>query len=146
VRVGLGSKFNRRSAKHFGSRLELHVHFQADRCDVVHARSIFVEALKVKALNGGHSEEAKRNRRIPQRSTRGYATGFLDFTRECTASPSFHSRFNAQRSTDSIDIDCSLPQRVIAKNERGHCFDDRHGSWKNTRIVASAGRQRSLLF
>src|SRR5262249_497954 len=42
-------------------------------------------------------------------------------------------------------LDCPLPQRVIAKNERGHCFNDRHGSWKNTRIVASAGGKRSLL-
>ena len=38
VRVRLGAKFNRRSAKHFGSRLELHVHFQSDRRDVVHAQ------------------------------------------------------------------------------------------------------------
>jgi hypothetical protein len=34
VRVRLGAKFNRRSAKHFGSRLELHVHFEANRSDV----------------------------------------------------------------------------------------------------------------
>jgi len=38
-----------------------------------------------------------------------------------------------------------LPQCVIAKNERGHCFDNRHGSWKNTRIMPSAGGKLSLL-
>jgi hypothetical protein len=37
-----------------------------------------------------------------------------------------------------------LPQRMITKNERSHCFDDGHGSWKNTRIMASAGGKVSL--
>ena len=36
MRVRLGAKFNRRSTKNFGARLELHVHFQPDRRDVVH--------------------------------------------------------------------------------------------------------------
>src|SRR5205823_3673744 len=40
---------------------------------------------------------------------------------------------------------CALPQSVIAENERGHCFDNRHGSWKNTWIMASAGGKLSLL-
>src|SRR6266550_4003692 len=38
-----------------------------------------------------------------------------------------------------------LPQRVIAENERGHCFDNWHGSWKNARIMPSAGSKLSLL-
>src|SRR6266849_10335202 len=43
------------------------------------------------------------------------------------------------------NCDRPLPQRMIAKNERGHCFDNRHGSWKNTRIMPSAGGKLSLL-
>ena len=38
VRVRLRAKFNWRSAKHFGARLELHVHFKTDGRDVVHAQ------------------------------------------------------------------------------------------------------------
>jgi hypothetical protein len=38
-----------------------------------------------------------------------------------------------------------VSQCVIAKNKRSHGFDDRHGSWKNTRIMASASGKRSLL-
>ena len=34
--VWLGTKFNRRRAKHFRARLELNVHFQSDRGDVGH--------------------------------------------------------------------------------------------------------------
>src|SRR4029077_3747609 len=50
------------------------------------------------------------------------------------------------RSAAAIrNYDRVLPQRVIAKNERGHRFDDRHGSWKNTRIMPSAGGKLSLL-
>jgi hypothetical protein len=44
-----------------------------------------------------------------------------------------------------LEIDRALPQRVIAKNERGHCFDNRHGSWKNTRVMASPGCEFGLL-
>jgi hypothetical protein len=43
------------------------------------------------------------------------------------------------------NCDRVLPQRVIAQNERGHRFDNRHGSWKNTRIMPSAGGKRSHL-
>src|SRR5438552_16299431 len=42
-------------------------------------------------------------------------------------------------------LDRVLPQLVIAKNERGHCFDNWHGSWKNTRIMPAAGGKLSLL-
>ena len=34
MRVRLGAKLNRRRAKHFRARLELHVHFKTDRGDV----------------------------------------------------------------------------------------------------------------
>jgi hypothetical protein len=37
-----------------------------------------------------------------------------------------------------------LPQRVIAKNERSHGFDNRDGPWKNARIMPAAGCKRSL--
>src|SRR5678815_1038025 len=51
------------------------------------------------------------------------------------------------RSPQSAVRNCDrpLPQRVITKNERGHCFDNRHGPWKNTRIMPSAGGKLSLL-
>src|SRR5437762_3501650 len=38
VRIWFGSKFNRTSAKHFGARLELDVHFKTYGGDVVHCR------------------------------------------------------------------------------------------------------------
>ncbi len=39
----------------------------------------------------------------------------------------------------------SLPQRVIAKDERGHRFHNGHGSRKNARIMASAGSELAFL-
>jgi hypothetical protein len=39
-----------------------------------------------------------------------------------------------------------LPQRVVAKNQRRHCFDDGHRSWKNAWIVASASGKLGWLF
>jgi hypothetical protein len=46
VRIRFRSELNRRSAKHFGTRLELDVNLKADGGDVLHAAPIFVEALK----------------------------------------------------------------------------------------------------
>src|SRR6266496_4759548 len=43
------------------------------------------------------------------------------------------------------DCNCSLPQSMIAKHQRGHRYHDRHGSGKNTRIMASARSELSLL-
>src|SRR6266487_1075251 len=40
---------------------------------------------------------------------------------------------------------CSLPQSMIAKHQRGHRFHDRHRSGKNARIMASARSELSLL-
>ena len=37
VRVRFRSELNRRSAEHFGPRLQLDVHFQTDGSDVIHA-------------------------------------------------------------------------------------------------------------
>ena len=44
-----------------------------------------------------------------------------------------------------LEFDCALSERMIAKNERGHRFDNRHGSRKNTRIMPAAGGKLSLL-
>src|SRR6266508_5967521 len=43
------------------------------------------------------------------------------------------------------NINCSLPQSMIAKNQRGHCFYDWHCSGKNARIMASARSELGLL-
>src|SRR5947208_6739346 len=43
------------------------------------------------------------------------------------------------------DCNCSLPQSMVAKHQRGHRFHDRHRSGKNTRIMASARSELSLL-
>jgi hypothetical protein len=38
-----------------------------------------------------------------------------------------------------------VPQGVIAENERGHCFHDRHSSGKHAGIMASPRRELTLL-
>src|SRR5438132_4043347 len=43
------------------------------------------------------------------------------------------------------DCNCSLPQSMIAKHQRGHRFHDRHRSGKNARIMASTRNELSLL-
>src|SRR4029077_11234544 len=42
-------------------------------------------------------------------------------------------------------INCSLPQSMIAKHQRGHRFHDRHCSGKNARIMASTRSELGLL-
>jgi hypothetical protein len=42
-------------------------------------------------------------------------------------------------------LDRALPQRVIAKDERGHRFYDGHRSRENTRIMASTDGKHGLL-
>src|SRR5438045_9137744 len=103
----------------------------------------------VKELNGGHSERSEAESKNPAAVTRGYATGFLDFARNDGHSKASRLQgFKASRlqGFNASMLQCfngpsnrSLPQCVIAKNERGHRFDNRHGSWKNTRIMPSAG-------
>src|SRR5205823_12679325 len=93
----------------------------------------------VKELNGGHSERSEAESKNPAAVRRGYATGFLDFARN-----DGHSKASTLQCFNGPS-DRPLPQCVIAKNERGHCFDNRHGSWKNTRIMPSPGSKLSLL-
>jgi gluconate kinase len=53
-------------------------------------------------------------------------------------------RFDVFRSAHESDR--LLPQRVIAKHQRGHRFHDRDRSRENARIMASARRELAFLF
>src|SRR5436190_1290661 len=90
----------------------------------------------VKELNGGHSERSEAESKNPAAVRRGYATGFLDFARN-----DGHSKASTLQCFNGPS-NRSLPQCVIAKNERGHCFDNRHGSSK-TGSPSPAGMPRA---
>src|SRR5215475_12498950 len=82
----------------------------------------------------------------PGAAPNSYISGFLDCARNDRDSDgSTIQRFNDLTHAIGLSADRALSQRVIVKDERSHCFDNRHGSWKNTRVMPSAGGQFSLL-